>query len=96
MNKVGGKEERNQIVCADYISQDYLVLSLELYLRAMTLNSKHVYQALPRLLSLWFEFNAMAPQPKTATSKRALPHNLAEGMFVMRLRITGLTPFPQK
>ena len=29
------------------------------YAETVCLDMKHVYQALPRLLSLWFEFNAI-------------------------------------
>lgn len=39
----------------------YLLMAIEQYINALRFNSKHVYQALPRLLSLWFDFSSYGP-----------------------------------
>jgi hypothetical protein len=34
-------------------------MAIEHHTKALSLDSKHVYQALPRLLSLWFDFTSI-------------------------------------
>jgi hypothetical protein len=42
--------------------QQYVLLAIENYAECLYLDLKHVYQALPKLLSLWFDFvSAEAP-----------------------------------
>ena len=50
---------RSNIICVDEPSQKYILAAVRHYAEALTLDSKHVYQALPRLLSLWFEFTSI-------------------------------------
>jgi len=43
----------------DKACQRYLQLAIHHYAVSLQLEVKHVYQALPRLLSLWFDFTAI-------------------------------------
>lgn len=58
--QVSGDESfiRGSIVLQDQSCQRYLLLAMEQYVNALKFSSKHVYQALPRLLSLWFDFTS--------------------------------------
>lgn len=49
----------DQTVMNDKACQKYLVLSVKHYTEALSLDLKHLYQALPRLLSLWFQFTSI-------------------------------------
>uniref|UniRef100_A0A6U2XGY7 non-specific serine/threonine protein kinase n=1 Tax=Entomoneis paludosa TaxID=265537 RepID=A0A6U2XGY7_9STRA len=49
----------NQALALDRASQKYLILAVQHYAEALTLDLKHLYQALPRLLSLWFQFTSI-------------------------------------
>ena len=40
----------------DRVCHDYILLAIEHYATTLKLEMKHVYHALPRLLSLWFDF----------------------------------------
>jgi len=53
-----------KMVREDVGCQKYVLQALEEYGRALQLGTKHVFQALPRLLSLWFEFNSIDPRPQ--------------------------------
>ena len=44
------------MIATDTISQKFILLAMEHYVSSLKLSTKHVYQALPRLLSLWFDF----------------------------------------
>lgn len=48
------------ILSKDSICQKYILNAMMQYGEALTLSQKHIYQALPRLLSLWFEFTEIA------------------------------------
>lgn len=50
---------RFNTIRGDEASQRYILMAVEHYAKALTLDSKHLYQALPRLLSLWFEFTSI-------------------------------------
>ena len=41
--------------------QRYLLLAMKEYGEALKLGQKHIFQALPRLLSLWFDFTSLDP-----------------------------------
>lgn len=43
----------------DKSCQNYVLLAMKHYVLALSLDLKHVYQALPRLLSLWFDFTSI-------------------------------------
>jgi len=49
---------RQNVILCDESCMKYLLLAMEHYINALKYNSKHVYQALPRLLSLWFDFTS--------------------------------------
>ena len=46
----------NETISLDKTCQKFLVLAVSHYAEALKLDLKHLYQALPRLLSLWFQF----------------------------------------
>lgn len=46
----------SEAICRDKGTQKFILLAIEHYSAALKLDMKHVYQALPRLLSLWFDF----------------------------------------
>lgn len=50
---------RSYVVTLDGLSQQYILESMLHYVAALKISNKHVYQALPRLLSLWFEFTSI-------------------------------------
>jgi hypothetical protein len=50
---------RTKVTILDKTCQKYILLAMTHYATALKLDSKHVYQALPRLLSLWFEINSI-------------------------------------
>lgn len=51
--------QRSHTMSRDKTCQRYVVLAVTHYAEALVLDVKHVYQALPRLLSLWFDFTAI-------------------------------------
>lgn len=53
---------RSFSVFQDEKCQTYLKLVIEQYIEALKLGEKHVYLALPRLLSLWFEFTSIVAE----------------------------------
>lgn len=59
---------RAKVLCDDTSCQRYVLLAMEQYIEALKLDTKHLYQALPRLLSLWFEFTAVG---KDATWRKS-------------------------
>jgi hypothetical protein len=55
---------RNQIIAGDRTCQSYIILCIQHYaetLRIVVKLHRYVYQALPRLLSLWFDFCSVKP-----------------------------------
>jgi hypothetical protein len=55
---------RNHIVSRDKACLRYVVLAVNHYAEALVLDIKHVHQALPRLLSLWFDFTSIPSKSK--------------------------------
>jgi hypothetical protein len=58
---IGGADDdllRNQTISMDFTCQAYVLLAIKHYAEALALDVKHVYQALPRLLSLWFDLTS--------------------------------------
>jgi hypothetical protein len=54
---------RFSLFCKDRQCQQYVLLAIENYAECLYLDLKHVYQALPKLLSLWFDIvSAQAPE----------------------------------
>lgn len=52
---------RTSVIYLDAVCQGYILSSMRHYAISLRLDSKHVYQALPRLLSLWFDFTSIDP-----------------------------------
>jgi serine/threonine-protein kinase ATR len=50
---------RSKTIAQDSICQIYVLLAIKHYAEATSIDTKHVYQALPRLLSLWFDFTSI-------------------------------------
>lgn len=50
---------RANTIFRDKTCQEYTILAMKHYSESLKLSLKHVYQALPRLLALWFEFTAI-------------------------------------
>lgn len=53
---------RTSVIFRDSICQEYILNAMKHYAIALKLDSKHVYEALPRLLSLWFDFASIDPK----------------------------------
>jgi serine/threonine-protein kinase ATR len=67
--------QRCAVISRDSACQQYVLNAMQHYAKALALDSKHVYLALPRLLSLWFEFTAMTGKEgdlDSNTSNRAV------------------------
>lgn len=69
IDKAKVENEKDENVNAQVIAmraieacQDYLLSSVQQYGLALQLGQKHVYQALPRLLSTWLEFTSQAEE----------------------------------
>ena len=60
---------RTSVIYRDAVCQEYILSAMKHYAIALRLDSKHVYQALPRLLSLWFDFASIDP------SKQIVPED---------------------
>jgi hypothetical protein len=53
---------RTSVIFRDQACHKYILMAMEHYAIALKLDPKHVYQALPRLLSLWFDFASIDPK----------------------------------
>ena len=47
---------RFNVLYRDRTCQRFALLAMENYTECLDISTKHLYQALPRLLSLWFDF----------------------------------------
>jgi serine/threonine-protein kinase ATR len=81
------------VVAHDRACQRYILLAIKHYVEALIIDIRHVYQALPRLLSLWFEFTSIG---STEQSKyRVYEEPTAQGKIVLGLlRIFAITSNP--
>lgn len=50
---------RAKIIIGEKSCHKYIMEAIKEYMEALTLGQKHVFQALPRMLTLWFDFNAI-------------------------------------
>jgi hypothetical protein len=66
---------RNHIISRDKTCIRYVVLAIKHFAETLILDVKHVYQVLPRLLSLWFDFTGIGKQ----NGKESIRSGLAEG-----------------
>ena len=64
---------RNHIISRDSACIRYVVLAIKHFSEALILDVKHVYQVLPRLLSLWFDFTGIAKQNGKENIRSGLP-----------------------
>eukprot|EP00934_Nitzschia_sp_Nitz4_P002344 Nitzschia sp. Nitz4//scaffold9_size221794//64787//75082//NITZ4_001337-RA/size221794-augustus-gene-0.161-mRNA-1//-1//CDS//3329560974//2344//frame0 len=48
-------EMRSEVLWRDKVCQKYAILAMQQYAASLKIDVKHVYQALPRVLSLWFD-----------------------------------------
>jgi hypothetical protein len=62
-------DARAIIILRDTTSQNYILLAIEHYTTALRLSPNHVYQALPRLLSIWFDFTAIRHDKSASAGK---------------------------
>lgn len=65
-------EERLRCFMTDRICQRNVKLAMQSYSHALSLDTKHVYQALPRLLSLWFDLTSIGSQPGSSLQTLSL------------------------
>lgn len=78
---------RASIILRDDSCQRYLLLAMEQYINALKFNSKHVYQALPRLLSLWFDFTSFqAGELDTTPARNGRNGHVHSGKFPLGAR----------
>ena len=72
----GSKGESNEEVTRfnapyrDRTCQKFILLAMENYTECLSLDTKHLYQALPRLLSLWFDFVSVSVPANAAQTCR--------------------------
>lgn len=50
---------RAKIIIGERSCYKYIIEAIKEYMEAVTLGQKHVFQALPRMLTLWFDFNSI-------------------------------------
>ena len=83
---------RTNIIFRDKTCQKYILTAMEHYAKALKLDSKHVYQALPRLLSLWFDFTSIQKDKIIPGSNavRSLPMNDLLGEYNLELLCPAL------
>lgn len=62
---------RGEVIYGDPICQSYILMAMKNYIESLKTSSKHVYHALPRLLSLWFELTGIA----VASDEKKAPHS---------------------
>ena len=72
-NGVQEDQIRFHILYREKVCHKYILLAIQHYAAALRRDMKHVYQALPRLLSLWFDFVSVeAPNPDDVSTPDAL------------------------
>lgn len=50
---------RGSIMKSDKVCRKYLISTIQQYIESLKLGQDHVFQALPRMLTLWFDFTAI-------------------------------------
>ena len=58
-SRVDEDRSRSDAIYGDASCQSYIIMAMEHYSASLRQSLKHVYHALPRLLSLWFELAAI-------------------------------------
>ncbi|GKY98658.1 hypothetical protein MPSEU_000822200 [Mayamaea pseudoterrestris] len=70
----GLDEETARRLCLgdDKASHRHILVAIHFYVEALKLDTQHVYQALPRLLSLWFDFTALSTSDDGQSDSKTL------------------------
>ena len=69
-NGIDDNEVRNNIILRDPVYQAHTLLAMHRYASALKMDTKHVYHALPRLLSLWFDLVSVGRDQTEPSSKQ--------------------------
>jgi hypothetical protein len=56
---MGEEQARCHVISQDRICQRNILQAVKCYAEALSLDRNHAYHALPRLLSLWFDFTSI-------------------------------------
>ena len=82
-NYFGNDEDliKTEIISQDTACQNYIHQAIMQYASALKVGSKHVYEALPRLLSLWFDFTLIG---KDQNEMSGLPPGVS-GKFLINI-----------
>ena len=80
-NGIDDNEVRNNIILRDNVYQTHTLLAMHRYASALKMDTKHVYHALPRLLSLWFDLVSVGREQPEPTSKQDPLCKYAETMW---------------
>jgi hypothetical protein len=72
---VGASEHDARSPFGDKVCQRYILLAIKHYGEAVKLGMKHVFQALPRLLALWFDFTSHYVSETSAIEPSGKPSN---------------------
>jgi serine/threonine-protein kinase ATR len=70
LNGIDDNEIRSNIILQDHVCQTHTLLAMDRYASALKMDTKHVYQALPRLLSLWFDLVSVCRGQPESPSKQ--------------------------
>ena len=72
LNGSDENEIRSEVILRDPICQSHTLLAMRVYAAALKIDTKHVFQALPRLLSLWFDLVSVGREqmPSESGSKQ--------------------------
>ena len=62
---------RAEVIYHDASCQKLILTAMKSYIESLKTGSKHVYQALPRLLSLWFEVTAIEKTSEEKTPSKS-------------------------
>lgn len=76
----------------DKTCQVHVLLAMKHYAEALKLGTKHVYRALPRLLSIWFEVTSSRsaegmPELQPASASSLLSGRVTAGKRYMRIKL---------
>lgn len=98
LNGVDENEIRGEVILRDAICQTHTLLAMRMYAAALKIDTKHVFQALPRLLSLWFDLVSVAREqvPGESGSKQDPLRKYSRLNLSLLVTSRSNTSFPQK
>ena len=98
LNGVDENEIRNEVIMRDPICQTHTLLAMRMYAAALKIDTKHVFQALPRLLSLWFDLVSVARDqlPSESGSKQEPLRKYSSFYMPLMVTIGSYTFFCKK